>query len=100
MLVQVTERPDWDEANLRPNAYEAINMLIQHAAEDRLPTIAQLTPLVLERLEASIRMSALTNEEKDAKAGLQGLLCGIVQVICQTLPAMQVRERECVCVCV
>lgn len=92
VLVQVTERQDWDEANLRPNAYEAINMLIQHAAEDRLPTIAQLIPLILDRLEASIRMSALTNEEKDAKAGLQGLLCGIVQVICQTLPAMQIEQ--------
>ena len=84
-LLQVTERPDWDEANLRPSAYEAINMLIQHAAADMAPILEQLLPVIMDRLAKSFAMSVLTNEEKDAKAGLQGLLCGILQVMCQNL---------------
>ena len=84
-LLQVTERPDWDEANLRPSAYAAINMLIQHAAADMAPILEQLLPVIMDRLAKSFAMSVLTNEEKDAKAGLQGLLCGILQVMCQNL---------------
>lgn len=49
-LLQVTERPDWDEANLRPSAYEAINMLIAHAAADMAPILEQLLPVIMDRL--------------------------------------------------
>ncbi|GMH99307.1 hypothetical protein TrVE_jg11769 [Triparma verrucosa] len=92
-LLQVTERPDWDEANLRPSAYEAINMLIQHAAADMAPILEQLLPVIMDRLAKSFAMSVLTNEEKDAKAGLQGLLCGILQVMCQNLSIEAVQKQ-------
>lgn len=38
-------------------------------------------------------MSVLTNEEKDAKAGLQGLLCGIIQVMCQNLGVEAIQKQ-------
>jgi len=84
-LLQVTEREDWEESNLRFSAYEAVNMLIKNSAEDCRPVLVQMLPLIIERLQATFAMSVLSNEDKEAKENLQGLLCGVIQVTTQQL---------------
>ena len=93
LLMQVTEREDWDEANLRPSAYQAISMLVQHAAADCKPILLQLLPAILERLQKSFGMQVLTNDDKDAKEGLQSLLCGLIQVLLQQMSAEDISEQ-------
>jgi len=82
-LLEITEREDWAEDNLRAGAYEAVNMLISHAAQDVQPFIVQIIPVILERLLKSFSMQVLTTDDKEAQQGLQALLCGNLQVCTQ-----------------
>jgi len=84
-LLQVTEREDWAEDNLRAGAYEAVNMMIQHAAADVRPIIVEMLPVVLQRLANTFTMQVLTQEDKEEQQGLQALLCGNIQVCCQVV---------------
>ena len=78
LLLQVTERSDWDESNLRMEAYETINVLIKNAAKDCKPLFKELLPVILQRMHATFNMQVLSNEDRDAKMGLQALLCGVI----------------------
>ena len=80
-FLSVVDRKDADENNLRVNAFAAISVLIQNSAPDCRPILLQLLPVILERLAASFHVAVLTNEEKERKEGIQGFLCGIIQVI-------------------
>ena len=82
ILLQTTEREGWEECNLRVRAYEAISALISRSAPDCTPILIQLLPVILERLSASFNLPVITNEDKEAKEGLQGLLCGLIQALC------------------
>jgi len=79
-LLQVTERPDWDESNLRSDAYQAINMLIQHAAQDCNALLKELLPVIIGRLQASFTMPVVSNDDRDAKMGLQVSAGGVCEV--------------------
>lgn len=81
-LLQVADREGSDEANLRVTAFEAVTVLIQHSAPDCKPILLQLLPVIVDRLSKSFSMPVLTNDDREIKEGLQGLLCGVVQVIC------------------
>lgn len=85
-LMQVSQRTDATEHNLRPAAFEAITVLIQNSAPDCNPLLLQLLPVVLGQLKGLSGKSFLTNEEKEMIEGTQGLLCGVIQVIVQKLP--------------
>jgi len=80
-LLQVTDREDADENNLRIAAFEAVSALIQNAAPDCLALFKTLLPVIVGRLQASFALSVLTNEDKERKEGVQGLLCGLIQVL-------------------
>ena len=80
-LLQVVDREDASESNLRIGAFEAISVLIQNAAPDVKTVLMQLLPAIIDRLAQSFNMPALTNEDKEQKEGVQGLLCGLIQVI-------------------
>jgi len=81
-LLQVADREDCDESNLRVTAFEAITVLIQYSAPDCKAILLQLLPVVVERLNQSFSLPVLTNDDRELKEGLQGLLCGVIQVIC------------------
>jgi importin subunit beta-1 len=81
-LLQTTERSGWDEHYLRVRAFEAINSLIIHSAVDCKPILVQLLPAVVEKLARSFNLPVVTNEDKEHKEGLQGLLCGLIQTLC------------------
>ncbi|KAL3778284.1 hypothetical protein ACHAWO_006852 [Cyclotella atomus] len=80
-LLQVVDREDATESNLRIAAFEAISVLIQNSAPDVLNVLMQLLPAINDRLGQSFNMPCLTNEDKEQKEGIQGLLCGLIQVI-------------------
>ncbi len=88
-LLQVVDREDASEANLRISAFEAISVLIQNAAPDVKNVLLQLLPAIIDRLAQSFNMPSLTNEDKEQKEGVQGLLCGLIQVI-----AIKVTKEE------
>jgi len=81
-LLQVAEREGSDEANLRVTAFEAITVLIQNSAPDMKPVLLQLLPAIVDKLNLSFSIPVLTNDDKEQKEGLQGLLCSVIQVIC------------------
>ncbi|KAL7431561.1 hypothetical protein ACHAXM_002947 [Skeletonema potamos] len=80
-LLQVVDRSDASESNLRICAFEAISVLIQNSAPDVKNVLLQLLPAIIDRLAQSFNMPVLTNEDKEQKEGVQGLLCGLIQVI-------------------
>ena len=80
-LLQVTDREDSDENNLRVAAFEAVSALIQNGASDCLVLFQELLPVIVGRLQASFSVSVLTKEDKERKEGVQGLLCGLIQVL-------------------
>ena len=81
-LLQVADRDDAVEGNLRVVAFEAVSMLIQVSAPDVKPILLQLLPAVIDRLSKTFEMQILSNDDKEQQEGLQGLLCGVIQVLC------------------
>ena len=84
-LLKVTDREDADENNLRVASFEAVSALIQNAAPDCLVLLQKMLPVIVGRLQASFAQSVLTNEDKERKEGVQGLLCGLIQVLVMRL---------------
>jgi len=80
-LLQVADRKDANESNLRVAAFEAVSVLIQNAAPDCKNLLEQLLPTMIQRLAASFTIPVLTNEDRTLKEGMQGLLCGLLQVL-------------------
>ena len=81
LLIKVIDRDDADESNLRVAAFEALSVLIQNSAPDCLHLLKTMLPVIVNRLQASFNIPALTNEDKERKEGVQGLLCCLLQVI-------------------
>ena len=92
-LLQVPDRPDADESNLRVNAFEAVSVLIQNAAPDCISLLVQLLPAIIDRLAKTTALSVLTNEDKETKEGVQGLLCGLIQVTALKLTKEQILPK-------
>ena len=84
-LLKTADREDADEHNLRVSAIEAVSVMVQYSAPDVQPVLLQLLPVVVQRLSASFAIPAVTNEEREKKEGLQGLLCALIQVLCQKM---------------
>lgn len=84
-LMGAADRPDANEHNLRVAAFEAINVFVQNSAPDCKHVMLQLLPAAVDRLLTSFSLPVNSFEDTDAKEGLQGLLCGLLQVLCQKL---------------
>ena len=84
-LLKVTERPDWNECNLRCDAYEAVNVLVENSAKDMLTTVAQLMNELCGRLRKTMAMPSNSSAEKEERDGLQTYLCGSLLIISQKL---------------
>ena len=88
-LLQCTERKDVPTNHLRVAAYEALNSLISSSALDTREHIKQVLPLIITRLEQSFQMQIVNNEDREAQNELQGLLCGVLQVITVKLETLE-----------
>lgn len=85
-LLQLTERPDTD-SHLRTAAYEVINAFVTNAANDSLPIVAQMSEVVLQRLEATIPMQSqvVSVEDRLTLEEIQTSLTSVVMAIIQRL---------------
>jgi len=66
--------------NMRSSAYEAVNVLVQYAADDVVPLILRLTPHVLNDLEKSLNTPIRTADDKEEQYGLQINICALIHV--------------------
>lgn len=80
-LLKAADRAD--ARNLLMPAYEAINVLINTAAPDCQPVIAQLVTPILAKLQQTLNVATSTPDAKERQNEIQGLLCGCLQVIIQ-----------------
>ena len=85
-LLETSARPNATESNLRGSAYEALDVLVQAGADEVNQHIMLRLPVVLDRLEQSIK-TLLENPDslQDDQAGLQALLCGVLIAAIQKL---------------
>lgn len=84
-LLEVTNRKDVGESNLLNTAYEAINVLVKKAAQDKYDLIGKLIPVLMEKLKGTVLAQGLTGEEKEKQMEIQGLLCASLQTIISKL---------------
>jgi importin subunit beta-1 len=87
-LLQVTERPDADN-NLRTAAYEVLNAFVTNAGIESLPLVADLSNVVLERLEKTIPMQSqvVSIEDKMTLEEMQVSLTSVIVAIISRLDA-------------
>ncbi|ROW10392.1 hypothetical protein VMCG_01647 [Cytospora schulzeri] len=85
-LLTVTARPDCDNT-VRTAAYEVLNVFVQNSAQDSVASVAQLSSVVLERLENTIPMQSqvVSVEDKITLEDMQTSLCSVMQAIIQRL---------------
>lgn len=69
-----------NDANLRSEAVEAMNVLIKNSARDMTEVVRSTLQMVLSNLEQSFSAQILTADDRDRVQGLQSLLCGNLQV--------------------
>ena len=62
-LTLTSGRPDHQEFNLRMASHEALNLWIENCAIDCLPTVTQLVPPILTRLQGTLQMSLTEQTE-------------------------------------
>ena len=84
-LLNVCDRPDADEANLRVAAMEAVSVLISNSAADVQPLLEQLLPAFIQRFEATFAMQDFDASEQLKKEQTQGLLCAVIQALYRKL---------------
>lgn len=85
-LLTVTARPDCDNT-VRTATYEVLNIFVQNAAQDSVQSVAQLSSVILERLENTIPMQTqvVSVEDKITLEDMQTSLCSVLQAIVQRL---------------
>jgi importin subunit beta-1 len=85
-LLQVTERTDAD-SQLRTAAYEVLNAFVTNSAGDNLNMVAELSTVILERLENSVKLQSqvVSVEDKMQLEEMQTSLVSVVMAIVQRL---------------
>lgn len=77
-LLMAADRDDAGEGHLRVMAYEALNAMFRSVSKDAIVFIGTCVPLLLEKLETTIRAAprALNEDDVSELLEVQGLLCG------------------------
>lgn len=88
-LLNVVNREDWDEANLRSIAYEAVNQMVENSAVDMLPVVNQVLIEAIARLKGTFT----GNYDVQERMNLQSHLCSLIGVCVQKLPDDQVKAQ-------
>lgn len=85
-LLTVTARPDCDNT-VRTAAYEVLNVFVQNSAQESVQSVAQLSSVILERLENTIPMQTqvVSVEDKITLEDMQTSICSVMQAIVQRL---------------
>lgn len=90
-LLGAAEREDAGEGHLRISAYEALNTMFRCVPLDAVMYVNSCVPILLEKLEHTIRASGRVLSEDDVTEILevQGLLCGALTTATQRLDVSQ-----------
>ncbi|KAI0195597.1 armadillo-type protein [Xylaria flabelliformis] len=85
-LLEVTSQ-NVAETTVRTTSYEVLSAFVQHAATDSFPAIAQLSDVIIKRLEETIPMQSqvVSIEDKIALEEMQTSLSTVLQAIIQRL---------------
>ncbi|EEH09716.1 importin subunit beta-1 [Histoplasma capsulatum G186AR] len=85
-LLTVTERHDTDN-QLRTAAYEVLNSFVTNAANDSLPIVANLSDVILQRLEQTVPMQqqVVSVEDRITLEEMQTSLTSVLLAIVQRL---------------
>lgn len=81
MLLLCADRTDSDEENLRTSAYEALNIVLDSAPNSANEALGQILKVMVERLEKTFAMEIVNQDDQNNQNELQGLLCGVIQVL-------------------
>ena len=88
-LFDASDRPHWQEHNLRGQAYEAVNMLIQNHALDVRPVVIEVLRHVLQTLHSSFSVQLVSHDDKEERDQLQGMLCSVIQVVIRAIDSKE-----------
>lgn len=84
-LLGSMDRVDAVEGNLRVAAMSAASELITASALDVQPILRDLLPAIAGRIEGALKMEAMSNDDRETKAQMLGLLSGLVTALFQRL---------------
>ncbi|KAL4428164.1 hypothetical protein ABPG75_002253 [Micractinium tetrahymenae] len=86
-LLETASRPAdaAEQTRLQTQAFEAVNEVVRASAGDTTPMVVQLIPLVVGKLQETLHMQGGGLEAAERQSEIQGLLCGMTQVIVQKL---------------
>ena len=81
-LLDVTARQD-AETSVRTAAYEVLNVFVQNAAGESLQSVAQLSDVIIKRLEETVPLQSqvVSVEDKITLEEMQNSLCTVLQAI-------------------
>ena len=74
-----------EAVRVQTQAFEAINEVVRSSAADTTPMVVQLIPVIVGRLGGTLQMGTHSAEAAEKQSEVQGLLCGVLQVIVQKL---------------
>ncbi|XP_055926043.1 importin subunit beta-1-like isoform X2 [Argiope bruennichi] len=82
-LLETTERPDGNQANLRNAAYEALMELVKNSPKDCYVWVQKTTMIILERLNHVLALEGHIQNTSDRAQynDLQSLLCATLQSV-------------------
>ncbi|OTB04686.1 hypothetical protein M426DRAFT_150492 [Hypoxylon sp. CI-4A] len=85
-ILEVTAQPG-TETSVRTTSYEVLSAFVQHAATESFPAIAQLSDVIIKRLEETLAMQSqvVSIEDKIAFEEMQTSLNTVLQAIIQRL---------------
>lgn len=77
----LTDRPDWQEHNLRSSAFEALSMLVENHQKDCVNIVMELTKWVFAKLQASMSAQVLSEDDLNQLRQYQGMLIALLHYI-------------------
>lgn len=82
-LLETTDRPDGNQANLRSAAYEALMEMVKNSPKDCYITVQKTTMVILDRLQHVLQMENHIQNTSDRAQynDLQSLLCATLQSV-------------------
>lgn len=84
-LLSSMDRPDAVEGNLRVAAMSAASELITASALDVQHILRDLLPAITGRIETALKMEVLSNDDRESKEQMLGLLSGLITALFQRL---------------
>lgn len=88
LLLDATEKPDVNNTQLLIAAYEVLSTFVTNAANEQIPTVAELSKVILERLKAAVSMNAQVVSVED-RIVLEELQTSLVRVILQIIQRLE-----------